>query len=111
MSQEIYCSTEGVTTQGRYQFAIDETRLFTPDVPTGEVKVVLIVDDAGVMAKIPARDFIALSDVTVSPVTNRLVFQFKCYPDNSERNMRSQRQIARQKLFQDNIVWRRWIKK
>jgi hypothetical protein len=63
------------------------------------------------MAKIPARDFIALSDVTVSPVTNRLVFQFKCYPDNSERNMRSQRQIARQKLFQDNIVWRRWIKK
>ena len=111
MSQEIYCSTERASTQGRYQFAIDETRLFANDVPTGEIKVVLIVDDAGVMAKIPARDFIALSDVTVSPVTNRLVFQFKCYPDNSERNMRSQRQIARQKLFQDNIVWRRWIKK
>jgi hypothetical protein len=111
MSQEIYCSTERASTQGRYQFAIDETRLFANDVPTGEIKVVLIVDDAGVMAKIPARDFIALSDVTVSPVTNRLVFQFKCYPDNSERNMRSQRQIARQKLFQDSIVWRRWIKK
>lgn len=107
---EVYCSTEGVTTQGRYQFAIEENRLFNSESKGGEVMINLIVDNDGIIAKIPARDFIALSDVSVSPASKRLMFQFKVYPSNAEQNIRSKRQIARQHLFENSIVWRRWIK-
>lgn len=110
MPHEVYCSTERVTTQGRYQFAIDESRLFNPETPTGDTQVVLIIEDAGVMAKISARDFVALSDVAVSPVTNKLVFQFKCYPESTTTQIRSARQKARQELFTKSVVWRRWFK-
>ena len=109
MATEIYCSTEGVTTQGRYQFNIEEDRIFNNETKGGEVIINLIVDDAGIIAKIPARDFISLSDISVAP-TKRLSFQFKCYPENTEVAIRSKRQQARQDLFTNSIVWKRWLK-
>jgi hypothetical protein len=110
MVQEIYCSTEGVTTQGRYQFNVEEDRIFNSETKGGEVIINLIVDDAGIIAKITARDFVALSDVSIVPTTKRLSFQFKCYPENTQVEMRSQRQKARQALFTNSIVWKRWFK-
>lgn len=107
---EVYCSTEGVTTQGRYQFAIEENRIFTTKSKGGEVMINLLVEDAGIIAKIPAKDFVALSDVSVTPATKRLMFQFKVYPVDNGGVARSKRQQARQRIFEDSIVWRRWHK-
>lgn len=110
MAHEIYCSTEGVTTQGRYQFNIEEDRIFNSETKGGEVIINLIVDDAGIIAKIPARDFVALSDVSIVSTTKRLAFQFKCYPEDAQVEIRSKRQKARQALFTNSIVWKRWLK-
>ena len=107
---EVYCSTNGVSTQGRYQFNIEESRLFTPESRGGEVMINLIVEDGGIIAKVPAKEFIALSDISVTPSTKRLMFQFKVYPTNSDSEIRSKRQLARQRLFENSIVWRRWFK-
>lgn len=107
---EVYCSTEGVTSQGRYQFAVEENRLFTNESKGGEVMINLIIDKDGIIAKIPAKDFIALSDVSVSPTSKRLLFHFKVYPQSAGQTIRSKRQEARQRLFEDSIVWRRWMR-
>lgn len=110
MVQEIYCSTEGVTTQGRYQFNVEEDRIFNAQSKGGEVLINLIVDDIGIIAKISARDYVALSDVSISPLTKRLLFQFRCYPEDTQTAIRSKRQIARQILFTSSIVWKRFKK-
>jgi len=110
MVQEIYCSTEGITTEGRYQFGIEEDRIFNAESKGGEVLINLIVDDIGVIAKMTARDYVALSDISIVPSTKRLLFQFKCYPEDTQTAIRSKRQIARQILFTSSIVWKRWKK-
>ena len=92
------------------KFGIEEDRIFNAESKGGEVLINLIVDDIGVIAKMTARDYVALSDVSIVPSTKRLLFQFKCYPEDTQTAIRSKRQIARQILFTSSIVWKRWKK-